>query len=190
MSQSNSSATGQGLGKSTHNDDNDDGNAKITYLVGGDFLAQIDPSFDPVISEAGNGDRIEIRGEGTFKGDDDNSITGGGTFTHKNASGTVLANGTWTAKELESFKSFGSASVQGLPPEFEGGIALLRIRLSPAAGGGKVNAILRIDCALGNFPPGLEEGIILTTRAKPPLRFNNKISGATLFIRQPDEDDD
>jgi len=110
------------------------------------------------------------------------SASGAGNFTHKNAGGSVLASGTWTALDLLSFHSFGSGAVQGLPANFEDGKALLRVHLSPAAGG-TFDAILRITCHLGDkIPSSSEEGIRLNVQGG--LNFTDEAGGNTLFIRE------
>ena len=52
------------------------------------------------------GDTIRVTGSGTF---DTTSgvVTGGGSFTHFNADGTVHMRGSWEATGLVSFASFG-----------------------------------------------------------------------------------
>lgn len=150
---------------------------------------------DPAVSEASKGDRIEIIGEGTFsihpKQDDDeddnaghhedadddgSAVTGGGTFVRKDVSGNVLEGGSWTATQLTSFRSYGSASVQGLPVDWEGGLARIRVHLSTGP-----NGVLAVDCALGDFPASSREGA--TLKIRKTINFNKKISGGTLFIR-------
>jgi len=85
-----------------------------TYLLGTGGIE------GPDIAEASNGHTITIIGTGTLT-PKPKAVTGSGTFVHKDASGVVLAAGTWTAVQLITFVSYGT-----LPPpdqNFEGGKA-------------------------------------------------------------------
>ena len=147
------------------------------------MLCSLDLTACPDVSSASNGDTVSITGSGSFTpGDDD--AEGGGTFTHKNAAGAVLVSGTWKAEELVSFVSFGSASAQGLPANFEGGVAVLKVELRPSSGG-EVRAVLLISCELGNAPAGTFEGI--TLNVKGFLNFNHPLSGLTIFIQEAED---
>jgi len=132
----------------------------------------------PDVASAPNGDTITIAGQGTLS-IHPKSGTGGGSFIHKNASGTVLAQGTWTAQQLLSFVSYGT--MPGVPPNFEGGKALVRIHLSPSTGGAGFDGVLRITCLIGSPPAGANEGIRLNVQGV--INFNKEVSGNTLFIR-------
>lgn len=159
----------------------DSGSRTLTYLIGVDPLCDLDPSACPAIAEAPNGDAIEITGAGEFS-IHPKSATGGGSFVHKDPDGNVVASGTWTAVELLSFHSYGSGAVQGLPPEFEGGIAMIHVKLAPDGADGVVfDAILRITCLLGDkIPGGAEEGVRLNVQGA--INFNEEVSGFTVFI--------
>jgi hypothetical protein len=138
------------------------------------------PLVPPDVAEAANGDRIILTGTGTLTLHP-KSATGGGTFTHTTAEGTVLATGTFTATELLSFESYGPSPL--LPPFLNSGQALIRVALAPDGSTTSIDAILRIECVLpgGTFPTGKEEGINLLV---PGLaNFNHQISGATVFVR-------
>lgn len=132
----------------------------------------------PDVASAPNGDTITIAGSGTLSIHPD-SVAGGGTFIHKDASGTVLAEGTWTAQQLLSFVSYGSEA--DLPSTFEGGKALMLIHLSPSTGGSGFDAVLLITCLVGSPPPSAHEGIRLNVQ--DVINFNKEVSGDTLFIR-------
>src|SRR5215472_18473390 len=114
------------------------------YLAGAGLLC---PANCPDVASAPNGDTISISGSGTLS-IHPASVTGGGSFTHKDASGTVLAEGTWTAQQLLSFVSYGTGPP--VPPNFEGGKALMLIHLSPSTGGSGFNGVLRITCLIGS----------------------------------------
>ncbi|MGH7700418.1 MAG: hypothetical protein ACREMJ_07885, partial [Gemmatimonadales bacterium] len=103
------------------------------YHAGDAFLAGLGVP-TPNIATASNGDRVELSGTGTLA-THPKSVTGAGTFTHKNAAGDVVGSGTWTATELLSFRSYGPSPVPGFPPDFEAGVAEIKVHLSPAAGG-------------------------------------------------------
>ena len=156
---------------------------RFQYLLGTGFLCSLPNTPDPCpdISKADNGDRIELTGQGTF---DVNarSITGGGDFTHKNASGTVLASGTWSTLQFIAFQDYGNGTPQGLPENTEGGRLVIRVHLSPAGGGAGHDAILQVTCWLGAPPAGAEEGIALAVQ--DAINFNKKVSGVTVYVRQ------
>ncbi len=149
------------------------------YLAGAEPLCSMNPAFCPDVASAPNGDTITIAVSGTLS-IHPTSVTGSGTFIHKDASGTVLAEGTWTAQQLLSFVSYGSES--DLPPTFEGGKALMLIHLSPSTGGSGFDGVLRITCLIGSPPAGAHEGIRLNVQ--DVINFNKEVSGNTLFIRQ------
>src|SRR5713226_4503670 len=100
----------------------DSGSRSYNWYAGGGLLCTLNPSFCPDVAMATNGDTVTIAGSGTFTIHPD-SVTGTGTFVHKDSSGTVLASGTWTATQLVSFVSYGSAG-SSFPPGFEGGKAV------------------------------------------------------------------
>jgi hypothetical protein len=138
------------------------------------------PLVPPDVAEAANGDRIILTGTGTLTLHP-KSATGGGTFTHTTAEGTVLATGTFTATELLSFESYGPSPL--LPPFLNSGQALIRVALLQDGSTTSIDGILRVECVLpgGTFPGGKEEGINLLL---PGLaNFNHQISGATVFVR-------
>lgn len=156
----------------------------LGYLVGTDFLCGLDPSACPAIARAPNGDTIEITGAGgiTTHG---KSATGGGTFVHKAPDGSTVAEGVWEATDLMSFQSYGSGAAQGLPEEFWGGRAILRVHLSVPGVGIEAPGVLWVDCLLGDkIPAGAAEGVRLLVAPGPfgGLNFNEEVSGFTVFI--------
>ncbi len=153
-------------------------NVNYDYMIGTGFLEE----FGPVISMARNGDTIELRGEGTLS-TKPKTVTGGGTFIHKDKDGNIIGTGDWHAMELITFRSYGSGILQGLPEEFEGGRALIRVHLAPASGGPGFFGVLRVNCLLGKYRSKDMEGIrLLVPQAK--INFNEELSGATLFVRK------
>ncbi len=147
------------------------------YLVGSGPLCSLALDACPDVASASNGDTISITGSGTLSIHPE-SVTGSGTFTHKDASGTVKGAGTWTAQQLLSFVSYGTSPGSST---FEGGKALVLIHLSPDAGGSGFDAVLRITCLIGSPPAGAHEGIRLDIQ--DVINFNKEVSGLTLFIR-------
>ena len=150
------------------------------YLAGSGLLCSLPspPPPCPDVASAPNGDTVTIAGKGTLSIHPD-SVTGGGTFIHKSASGTVRGKGTWTAQKLLSFVSYGTAPP--FPSTFEGGKALISVHLSPSTGGAGFEGVLRITCLVGSPPAGAHEGVRLDVQ--DVINFNKEVSGDTLFIR-------
>lgn len=164
-------------------------NIEYTWIIGAGFLEE----FGPVIANASNtheGDTIQLMGQGNLS-TKPKTIDGEGTFIHRDPSGNIIGTGHWQAEKLISFKSYGPGTPQGLPENFEGGRAIVRVKLHPDAGGEsegshteeEFEGTLRIECAIGNHPPKSMEGIRLAIR-ELKLNFNREVSGATLFIRK------
>ncbi len=154
--------------------------ADYHYLIGTGLLCGLDPSACPDVSTASNGDVIELTGGGTLS-IHPKSVTGDGTFKHMDADGKTLAEGKWKAEQLLSFHSYGSGEVQGLPEEFEGGLALIRVGLW-VKGERVAEAVLQVDCLLGDkIPGGAKEGVRLAVQGGP--NFNKEVSGFTLYVR-------
>ncbi len=156
------------------------------YLLGAGPLCALDPAACPDIAMASNGDQVEIRGAGSLTTHPD-SVTGAGTFVHKNAAGVPLAAGTWTAEQLLSFDGFGCGFLGN--PDLCGGHAAIRVHLVAAGGVAQADAILQVDCLIGKPPAGDTEGVRLAVSAvktaagtEPGINFNKKVSGATVFI--------
>jgi hypothetical protein len=142
----------------------------------------------PNVSEASNGDRVAVTGMGTFSVHPD-SVRGGGTFTHTNASGSVIGRGTWTATELLEYQSYGCGVVLGnpRPANFCGGALKMRIVATPTGTNLQVEAILTIFCIVGPNPPNSHddpsgEGIHLVVPGI--VNFNKIVDGMNIFIQQ------
>jgi hypothetical protein len=159
-------------------------NATVTYnyFAGSGPVCSVGPDACPDVASAPNGDTISISGQGILS-IHPNSVTGSGTFLHKNARGKVLREGVWIAQHLLSFVSYGTSPP--FPPTFEGGEALVRIHLSPNTGGAGFDGVLRITCLIGSPPAGAHEGIRLDI--EDVINFNKEVSGDTLFIRTSPE---
>ncbi len=153
------------------------------WHAGGDFFP------DPDVSFAKNGDRIEINGDGELS-IHPKSVTGGGTFVHRDADGNVLAEGTWTAVKLRSFKSYGPSPQ--FPPTFEAGRAIMAVELSPDGGGPSIAGKFTLGCVLpggeADDPGAAFEGIKLNLRGGPNFKRPTLPAftpgSLTLFIRQ------
>ncbi len=151
--------------------------ATFDYLIGVPPLCDLDPSACPDIAVAPNGDTVEITGSGSLSVHP-KSVSGGGTFTHKDPDGNVIGGGTWTATDLISFHPYGSGEAQGLPSNFWGGQAIIRVHL--VAGPVEADGWMTVDCELGKVPGGAAEG---TTLDVPGLiHFNDPVSGFTVFV--------
>ncbi len=150
----------------------------FSYLLGTGPFCELEETACPDIAMAPNGDTISIAGSGTLSVFP-KSVTGGGTFTHKHADGSVAANGTWTATQLVEFLSYGDATPQGLPASFFGGKATIMVNIF--VGSTLVHtAILTVHCLLGNPPMGAHEGIRLNVQ--DAVNYNQEVSGDTLFL--------
>ncbi len=158
---------------------------EFDFHIGDSFTAKFGfPLGD--VSRASNGDTITVIGTGGIDSDE-MEVHGRGTFEHRSSDGTLLAFGTWKAKELVTFENFGGQA--GLPADFRGGHAVILVRVTAHPADHpevkiKLDATLVVDCALGDFPPGLGEGITLDAGF---INFNEKVSGVTLFVVEADD---
>jgi hypothetical protein len=173
-----------------------------TFLLASGFLCDASDSAScPATVKATQGDSYEMSGAGTFDAQN-KSIKAAGTFTHNSTNGNVLEAGVWTASELVSFVSYGSAPAALLhernarlgPPQpglkplkmFSGpmptgGLAVLRVLLLPMSGSPKT-AILQVNCALGDVPRERSvEGIRLTFERNGG-EFSEEVSGRVIFL--------
>src|SRR5262245_49088815 len=69
---------------------------------------------EPNFGVAPNGDTIAIAGDADFSVNP-KTAEGSGSFTHRNAAGTVLVTGTWEATGLLDYQSYGCGVVFGDP---------------------------------------------------------------------------
>lgn len=158
--------------------------ATYDWHAGDAFLAAVNPAFAPDKAMASNGDVIELSGTGTLSVFP-NAVTGGGTFTHKDANGNVRGSGTWGATQLLNFQNYGASPVPGFPPDFRAGNALMRVHLIAGGGAVQLDGTLRITCHLPqtDVPGGFEEGVRLAI--DDVINFNREAGGATVFIVKP-----
>lgn len=134
-----------------------------------------------------NNATITLTGSGTFKPDDREDVTGGGTWT------TAAGSGTYTVIELVSWhRAPGTLDCPNdtIRGERAAGLAVLRIRYQDGSKG-----VLTISCRLAGTPPGVFEGIAVskgfidyTHNVEPAPGVN---ANRTLFhIQEEDEEED
>jgi len=152
--------------------------ATYEYLIGNQFLEE----FGPVVSMARNGDTIELKGGGMFTLNP-RTVTGNGTLIHRDVEGNIIGKGKWKAVKLLSFQKYGIGIPQGLPENYEGGRALIKVILEPENFNKTFEGTLKVTCIIGNkIPKRAKEGIELAVR-EAKINFREEISGGTLFIR-------
>ena len=152
----------------------------------------------PDMATASNGETIEIKGSGTLSVDaedgEPDDVDGGGEFVHKIGSDSF--GGTWEAKELLMFDTYGPAGDDfiAVDPEvreaWRTGRALILVHLV-YDGGMEADAILELGCRLpGNAGvSGTLEGMRILISGG--LNFSDAADPrATLFIALDDDDDD
>src|SRR6266849_5558568 len=137
------------------------------------------------LGNAPNGDQIAITGGADFSVNP-NSVEGGGTFTHKNAGGAVLASGSWQATALLDYQSYGCGVVFGNPiPGFLcGGKVKMSVTLTTPLG--ELPGTLTIFCVIGPNPPNsingpLGEGATLSVPGI--INFNHSAGGDNFIIQ-------
>ena len=143
----------------------------------------------PNVSDAPNGDQISVTGSGVFSVHP-KSVTASGTFTHTDADGNVVGDGTWTADKLLSFEFYGCGIVESqgvvLPPDFCGGALDLDVTLTPTGTTLALDGTLRIFCIVGPQAPTShddpsEEGITMVVPGV--ANFNSIVSGMNIYIQ-------
>lgn len=149
----------------------------------------------PNVSQASNGDRVSVTGEGEFS-IHPKSADATGRFVHTDSSGTVRAAGTWTATELLEFQPYGCGVVHNfptpgattpLPPDFCGGAVKMGVTLTPDGTSLAIPGILTVFCIIGPDPPNSHddptgEGIHLLVPGH--ANFNQIVFGMNVYIRQ------
>jgi hypothetical protein len=146
---------------------------------------------EPNISQASNGDTVEVTGMGVFSVHPKSAEASGG-FTHKNSQGTVVGSGTWTATDLLSFEFYGCRFIPAIGADLGsddlcGGALKLRVILRPSGTTLALPGVLTVFCIVGLQSPSshddeTEEGVSLVV---PGLaNFNEIVSGLNIYIRE------
>ena len=143
-----------------------DNHAKYVWVVGAVPAGSSDTARAP------DGSTVTLKGHGMLEAGPGHFANGGGTYSMSSG-----GSGTWTVTEVLGFVSYGSGSAQGLPANFFGGQAKLRVALSNGSSG-----VLTITCALGSPPAGHMEGVTLILG--PGGEFTDAAGGNTVFIHQ------
>jgi len=138
----------------------------------------------PNVAEAPNGDSVAVTGGGTFSVNPA-STDAAGSFTHTFASGGSLS-GTWTAKQLLAYQSYGCGVFFGtpIPADLCGGQVKLRVTLTATTPSGVMTAdgILTVFCLIGeHVPSSAMEGI--TLNVFDIINFNKVVTGENVYIR-------
>ena len=131
------------------------------------------PAGSSDIAKAPDGSTVTLMGSGMLQAGPGGSASGGGTFSISNGGGS----GSWIVTGMLGFVSYGSGSAQGLPANFFGGAAKLRVHLSNG-----VDGVLTITCGLGSPPGGHMEGVTLVLGQGG--EFTMADGGNTVFIQQ------
>lgn len=163
--------------------DNSDKGCTFTWHVGDEFLSVNAGHPGPPQAKAANGDVVTLKGTGAF-GLHSKAASGGGMFRHTFADTGKTETGTFQARRVLSFESYGNGTPQGTPPNLFGGLLRLAVELTPDSEPSKrVRAVLTIDCLLGSPPEGAVEGIKL--KVPGVINFNKTIenSGETVFVK-------
>ena len=143
-----------------------DNHAVYVWVVGAVPAGSSDTAMAP------DGSTITLSGSGMLQAGPGGSASGGGSYSLSSG-----GSGTWTVTGMLGFVSYGSGSAQGLPSNFFGGEAKLRVHLSNGADG-----VLTITCELGSPPGGHMEGVTLVLGQGG--EFTMADGGNTVFIQQ------
>ena len=138
---------------------------------------------EPNTAVAPNGDTVAITGEGEFSVFP-NSVEAEGEFVHRNSAGTVLASGTWSAKSLLTYQSYGCGVLFGdpIPPDLCGGKVSMMVQVTPTGTALQIPAILTVFCVIGDHVPGsAEEGVRLNVQ--DIINFPHATGGDNVYIR-------
>ena len=131
---------------------------KFDYLLGGtafgipDGTCPFPDDFCTTLATSFFGEQIEIQGSGELDVEGKGAVSGNG-FWRTDADG-----GTWKARKLLMFDSYGAGAVPPNEPAWRSGRALILIELSGS--NGKRSAVLEVGCRLdGNEGLGVGETI-------------------------------
>lgn len=115
--------------------------------------------------DTATGDTVRLTGSGDFKPATADAA-GGGTFVHRHANGTEVAQGVWVVTGFVSWEPAGGFLPLSLTDgigevsEASAGIVTIHVVLKPSSGG-QVPATLSVNCALPGAAFPIEEGITL-----------------------------
>ncbi len=138
------------------------------------FVAGMAPAVGPDQATASNGSTVDLTGSGTFMAGPGMFASGGGTYTIKNASGSVTSTGSWTVTGMQGFVNYGDGAAQGLPG-VNGGQLRVMVALSNGTAG-----VLTVTCELGSPPAGQHEGVTLVLG--PGGNYTKSTGGETAFV--------
>jgi len=175
--------------------------ARFAFVVASGFVCDSRDSGNcPAVAKSENGDTYEIGGAGAFD-QQNKSVKGAGTFTHKTANGTVLETGVWLASELISFDSYGVApnAFRQRGPAFNppqmgkkspsiskgalptGGLAIFRVLLITLSGTTK-SGFLQVNCALGDVPQEHSTDGIRLSLEQAQSDYSEEVTGRAVFV--------
>ncbi len=115
-----------------------------------------------------SGNTIQVVGGGSFDTAAE-AVVATGSFAEFDASGSVIAQGSWKATAFVGFVSYGGPS-----PGFQGGQLMLTVTLFPKGAPPQPGVAMSVTCLVGSPPTGAEEGVTVAD-------FTDKTRGATLF---------
>jgi hypothetical protein len=173
------------------------------FLVGAGFLCDsTDSPACPAAAKAPQGESYEFSGAGSFDVED-KKVKGAGTYTHRLSNGRVAETGVWTAEELVSFLSYGTApgaflrerhASEKMPPDPRqakvrmlsepmptGGLAVFRIQLLSISGAAR-NAVLQVNCALPDVPHERSVEAIQLAFERNGENFSEPAGGRVIFL--------
>jgi hypothetical protein len=125
------------------------------------------PAGTDVSRDAATGDRISLAGSGQAKVAE-RQASGGGTFVHRHADGTLFAQGVYYVTGFVSWEPLGGSLastglIDGVGPadDQSSGEMALRVHLVPNGGGSGFDGVLTIHCHLPGAIRDIEEGFSL-----------------------------
>ncbi len=131
-------------------------------------------------SLAADGSKISFRGTGTFRLDEPEEVTGGGTWETQDNKGKVTGGGPFEVTRLLKFDLDPDARV--VPdPTVRGGVAYLNIKYSDGSTGVLVaSCSLRCPVCNPSSPPSAAEGIVAS---KDFILYGGHVqAGPTFFV--------
>ena len=150
-------------------------------IISVDFAAGTVSAGGVASALANDGSKVTLTGSGTFQPDEDNDVTGGGTWKTFSRTGAQTGSGTYRVTGFVSWER-----APGTPPlpidkignlaDNSAGLAVLRVRYSDGSRG-----VLTVSCHLVGTPASVFEGITTTkgfvdywNRVAPPSPPGNE----------------